>query len=468
MAINTTTYSIKNEIKDTISLSLPLVASYLIYASSGFVGTALVARLGKEALAASVLVSTIWSSLSVLFFGILNAVSILVSHQHGAKNTQAISEIMNQAYLLGAILCVFLVLVMCGLPLLLCCSAQPPAVLHIAIQYMHALLWTIPGLLTLIISEGFLAGIGRAKVIMRISLLVVPIEIPLIYILVFGKFGLPACGVAGVGYGFAVTYTVTAISLVLFLLKSKHYKKYHVLSSTVLFPRFYKTMRVNYLKELVRVGLPIGFMNFIEVSTFALTTFWIARFGTTVLAAHQIVMQYLGFIITLVFSMSGAVAIRVGHAVGRADRVGVTYAAYVGMALNFCCVLLISALLWICPEYILQLDLNIHDTINSGLVHDSVMLFAICGVLLLFDNFRIIGSGALRGLKDTKFTMYASLLSFWLVGLPAAYVFAFYLHWQGRGIWWGLTAAIAVGAVIILIRLTQLLRHIDLSKLNVS
>src|SRR3989338_4425647 len=90
--------TIKNETKGNLSLSIPLIASQLIYASSGFVGTALVARLGEDALAASVLVSTIWMTLSVLFFGILNAISVLVSHQFGAKNQQAISEIMGQSY----------------------------------------------------------------------------------------------------------------------------------------------------------------------------------------------------------------------------------------------------------------------------------------------------------------------------------------------------------------------------------
>ncbi len=50
------THSIKSEIKDTLSLSMPLVASQLIFACSGFIGTAMVAHLGKDALAASVLV----------------------------------------------------------------------------------------------------------------------------------------------------------------------------------------------------------------------------------------------------------------------------------------------------------------------------------------------------------------------------------------------------------------------------
>jgi MATE family multidrug resistance protein len=458
MLQHTISPSIKKEIKNTLAVGGPLVASYLIYASSGFIGTAMVAQLGKDALAASILVSIVWASLSVLFFGILNAISVLVSHQHGAKNINAITEIMGQAYLFGIVISILLIMILCSMPLFLQWSDQPPVVLHLAKQYMQSLLWTIPGLIILIISEQFLAGINRAKIILRISLLVVPIEIPIIYILIFGKLGLPSFGVAGVGYGFAITYSATAICLLLFLLNSKYYAKYKIFSQ----------IRINnfkMLKEIIRVGLPIGFMNLIEVSTLAIATFWIGHFGTTMLAAHQIVMQYLSFVITLIFSMSSAVSIRVGHAVGRQDLDGVRNAAFVGMILNFVCILLVAIAFYVCPEVFLRLDINIHDPLNRELIQNTSLLLTICGVLLLFDNFRIIGFGALRGVKDTRFPMIASFISFWLVALPLAFLFSFVLDFGGKGIWWGLSLGIASGAIIVLIRLRYILSRLNLDKL---
>jgi len=172
MTTNEKIHSVKNELKETLSLSFPLVTSYLIYASSSFVGTALVARLGQDALAASILVSIIWGSLCVLFFGILNAVSVLVSHQHGAKNNKAISQIMTQAYLLGLLMCFLLIAVLSSMPLFLRLTPQPVEVLQLATRYMRALLWCVPGLITLIISEGFLAG-----VVMRYSSIGLRLEI---------------------------------------------------------------------------------------------------------------------------------------------------------------------------------------------------------------------------------------------------------------------------------------------------
>jgi len=451
MANHTLLHSIKNEIKDTMSLSIPLIASQLIYACSGFIGTALVAHLGEDALAASVLVSMIWMTLSVLFFGILNSISVLVSHQYGAKDYQSIRDIMGHAFLLGVIVTIVMVLCMLCLPYFMQFTSQPPVVLKLAVEYMHALIWTIPGLITLIILEQFLAGISRAKLVLRISLLVVPIEIPIIYLLIFGKLGLPACGVAGIGYGFAITYTTVAICLTIYLSRSKHFREFNIIHRL-------RRIDTSKLKELIRIGLPIGCMHVIEVGAFTFATFWVAKFGTTLLAAHQIVMQYLGFAITVVFAMSQAVTVRVGQAMGAKNVSGIRMAIYVGMLLNFAFMLVVAIALNLFPHFFLRLDMDIYNPANALLMRDSAMLLSISGVLMLFDNFRIIGFGALRGLKDTKFPMYASFVSFWLIGLSLAYLFGFNLQMGGKGIWWGLTLGIASGALIVLARVWWLVK----------
>ena len=69
---------IKSEIKHNLRLSLPLIASQLVYSCSGFLGTAMVARLGQTALAASVLVTMIWFVLSVFFFSQTKNISLFV------------------------------------------------------------------------------------------------------------------------------------------------------------------------------------------------------------------------------------------------------------------------------------------------------------------------------------------------------------------------------------------------------
>jgi len=455
MNTNSVLHSFKKEVSNNLSISIPLIASQLIYATSGFVGTALVAHLGEEALAASVLVSTIWMSLSVLFFGVLNAVSVLVSHAYGAEDHKAISKIMGQSMILGAIVSVIMIAVLSTMPLFLNLTNQPEHVKVLATAYMRALLWTIPSLILLIILEQFLAGINRTKLVLRISLLIVPLEIPLIYVLIFGKFGMPAFGVAGIGYGFATTYTLVSIGMIIHFLRSSSLKHYDIFSSIGSFhPKI--------LFELIRVGFPIGCMHVIEVSTFTIATFWIAKFGTTALAAHQIIMQYLGFMITMVFAMSQAVTVRVGHAIGSQSLDQIRLAIIVGLVLDLFAVALIVFIFICLPTYILHFDINPNDPKNAELVKIATKLFTIAAILLIFDNFRIIGFGALRGLKDTTFPMIASLISFWLIGLSSAYYFGIVNNMGGAGVWCGLTIGIASGAVIVLMRTRYLVNQLNI------
>lgn len=459
MVTSMQSHSIRQEVKETLAISVPLVSSQIVYASSGFLGTAMVARLGQDALAASVLVSMMWMCMTVLFFGLLNSISVLVSHQYGANNYLAISKIMGQSFILGVIITILIMSSMFFMPYLLNLSGQPKHVLALAQVYLHSLLWEVPALVMLIIAEQFLAGINRAKIVLRISLLIVPLEIPLIYILIFGKLGFPKLGIAGVGYGFAITYSITLVFLTWYLLRAKQYKPFGLFSRLTEFHR-------HYFKELISVGLPMGFMHVVELSAFTVMTFWIARSGTTMLAAHQIVLQYLSFVITLVFAMSQAVTIRVGYSVGREDLQAVRFASYVGMVLNFVCIAIISTFFILIPKLFLRLDMDVNDPANAALIRDASLLLSISGVLLIFDNFRIIGFGALRGLKDTRFPMYASLFSFWMVGLSSAYYFGFSLHYNGAGIWWGMTIGIASGALLVFLRLRNILAKVDLSAIK--
>lgn len=454
-------HPIRTEIKETIELGLPLIGSWLIYSLSGFIGTAMVARLGHDALAASVLVSTMWMTITVFFFGIFSAISVLVSHQFGAKNYPAIGEILDQAFLLAGVSLIPISLAVLSLPFILGLTSQTPTVLALAIQYAHSLLWSAPGVILLVILEYFLNGIGRTKLSLAISLIEVPIEIALIYGFVFGKFGLPVCGIAGVGYGLAASYTATVIVLGFYLQRARFMKPFQLFQHVGAFNKMH-------IKELLRIGLPIGCMYLIEVTAFSVATLFMARFSTLILAAHQIVMQYLGLTINAAFAIAQTVSIRIGQNAGRKNLEGVRYATYVGLGLSFICMFTVAIFYIFFPTLLLRIDLNIHDPHNANLMRATVNFMLILAAFQLLDGMRIVASGALRGLKDTRAAMYVSFVGFWVIGLGCAYVFGFILHGRGVGVWLGLTFGIGVGAIILLLRLRYMLNKIDLAALLVD
>ncbi|PHQ79704.1 MAG: hypothetical protein COB66_06335 [Coxiella sp. (in: Bacteria)] len=449
--------SIKQEIRKNMGLSFPLIASQLLFSSCGFLATVMVAHLGNTDLAATVLVNMIWFGLSTVFLGMISAVSVLVSHQYGAKNYPEIGKILEQSLILAVVIIALIFAVLEAVPALLRLSHQPHNVIVLAMRYVHAMYYWIPALTFISVLQQVLIGLGKTRIVLFASVLLVPLQIAFIYCVMFGKFGLPVVGIAGVGYGIAAADTLGCIALLAYLIYNKKFKKYR------LFSRAKSTSR--YFRELIRIGFPMGLMTFIEVSAFTMMTFGIARFGTTALAAHQIILQYLGLFITIVFAMSQAITIRVGHAVGAKNKSDIHYAIGVGMGLNFCCMFLLSMVLFFLPHWMIHFDVNIHAANNQALVAAATKLFHVVGFLVLFDNFRIIGFGALRGIKDTKFPMLASFIAFWGVGLSSGFLFGFILHWDSAGIWAGMTLGIACGAIIIIARIIYKLKHLDLDKI---
>jgi MATE family multidrug resistance protein len=450
--------NIVTELRKSMRLSLPLVAAQLIYALNGFIATIMIAHMGRDALAASALVWSTFVALVLFFIGILNAVGILVAQSYGAENHEGIEHATAQGFILALLFAIPMMLAMWIAPVILYWTGQSPSVIQLAIPYFHSLGWCMLPLNLLIVMEQFLIGIARTRLVLFMSLIEVPLEIFFFYILLFGKLGMPKLGLPGIGYGITMAIGILVIAIGLFLHFSSNTKKY------ALFTSCWKINK-KYLLELIRVGTPLGGMYCVEVALFATVAFMMGRLGEDVLAAHNIAYQCFVFTLTMIFGISQGATIRVGHEVGRNNKEALKLAAYVNMGIGFS-LMLISALLYIgFPQYIIAIDINIHAEKYHMLVHYAATFLFVAGILQLTDCFRLISVGVLRGLKDTKVPMYISMVAFWLIAFPSAYLLGFVCHLGGVGIWWGLVIGLATAAGILLIRFNRLVNKVDLAAL---
>lgn len=449
-------HSIVAEVKANLLLSLPLMAAWVIYSLGPFAGTAMIAPLGKDVLAASVLVGTIWIAGITFWIGLFHSVSVLISQQMGANNNEAISEVMGQSLLLNCCAWLPMMGLMLLIPFVVQWSAPNPEILKYATQYSHALMLAVPGLISLVIVEQFLSGIGKTQMSLWISLIEIPIEILFIYIFVFGKLGLPAFGIAGVGYGLACSFTLTSILVFLYLSYASFATPYQIF-------KYFGTFNWRYCKEMLNIGVPIGLNFFVELLGFTIATYFISLLSNTALAAHQIALQFASVIINIPYALSQATTIRVGMNVGQLDKKGVRYASYVGVSIGFIFSLMILLILVLFPSILLGIDLDVHQ--HQELVQIASSLLFILGIYQIFDSVRILEAGALRGLKDTQYTMYANVLCFSVLGVLLAYFIGIILNERVQGIWYGLTMGIILAAIILFFRLRKIINQADLAEL---
>ena len=429
--------------------------SEVVYELNNFTATVMVAHLGKEQLAANALVWSIYLAVIVFFIGILFSVSIMVAQSFGAKDNHSIGVCFKQGLIMAFIFAPFMMLIMWFAPIVLVWTGQDSAIIKVAKPFFLALIWSMLPLNLIIVVHQFLIGVNKTRIVMLSSILAVPTQIFFFYVFLFGRFGLPKLGLAGIGYGLAVSHVLEAAYLLCYIYFSSPLKIYHL---------FHKWWSVNrkILVELIHVGLPLGFMICTEVALFAVVAIMMGLLGTTVLAAYQISYQYMVIVIVIIFALQQNITVRVGNEVGRNNRNDLMLTTMVNMGMGFGFILLFSVIYIFFPRLVISLDINIHAPHLQELVKKASIFLAMAGILILVDCFRLINLGALRGLKDTKVPVFISLFGFWCIAFPCAYLLAFKFEFGGVGIWWGLIIGLFVSGAILFMRFSRLVKSVDL------
>jgi MATE family multidrug resistance protein len=83
------------------------------------------------------------------------------------------------------------------------------------------------------------------------------------------------------------------------------------------------------------------------------------------------------------------------------------------------------------------------------------MLLPIAALFQVFDGTQAVGCGVLRGAADTRAAAVINLVGYWALGLPLGLLLAFPFALGPRGLWWGLTAGLAVVAMLLTLRIRR-------------
>lgn len=434
----------KNALTLLLKLVYPLACASVIQSSAYFLVTLFLAHLGKNVLAAGALGSWLFATLTVIGFGTLTAIKILVSHQYGAKNHHGIAKVIYSSLWLAFVL---------SLPLFFLCRniapvflffGQPLVIVKQTQIYLCALSWGIlPSFLMASLLE-LLAGIGRTHLVLAFSFLSVALTIFFSYILIFGKLGFIAFGINGAGWGLTLSSIISTLGLVVYLHSQKNFRIY--------FQSIVTSNIKPVLCELVKLGAPIGIMYFIEVGFFLVLSLLMGRLGSQQLAANQIALQYLGPVMAISFAVSQAITVRMGHLIGAQATDRIVKTTYLGVSLVTFFMLAIALIFWSFPDVLIALDMNIHDRQNDGLLKDAKQILVLCAIFQIVESIRIVLYGALRALKDTSFALFVSIISFWGIALPCGYLFSKTLSWDAEGLWLGMIIGVTSSILLLTLR----------------
>jgi MATE family multidrug resistance protein len=430
---------LRDELAATFRLAVPVAAVQLGMMLMGVIDTMMLGHLSAEALAAGALAHIATFCVLILGQGILAALDPLVSQAHGAHDTRAVGNYLQRGLVMATVLTVPFSLSFWDMAWLFRLAGQPEAVIPAAAAYARATIWgSLPFFLFLVFRQTL-----QAMSVVRPAMIAIILgnlsNVLFNYMLIFGHFGAPNLGVAGSAYSTAIARWI----MFLYLFAASRHKLAAYWRG---FNREAWALRGHLL--MLRIGLPIGLHNSVELLIFALVALLMGRMGVRELGGNQIALNLASLSFMVPLGISGAAATRVGNAIGREDMPGARLAAAASLVLGAGVMLVFAFLFAAFPGFLARLY-----TADPAVIAVAAALLPIAAVFQVFDGTQVVGAGVLRGSADTTFPAGIALVGFWLVGLPAGWALAFPGGLGPRGLWWGLTIGLSAVSSLFVARI---------------
>jgi multidrug resistance protein, MATE family len=435
-----------------LKTAVPLIIAQLAVMSMSLIDTLMAGRLGSEALASIGLGTAIFGYSLTIFSGLMLAVGPMVSQAQGAGKPQDAANAARHGILLAIMVGIPMTILFWNAEPLLRLLGQPERTIEVTSNYLRAASFGFTPYLCYLALRGLMEGSLHTRPVMLFSFIGVGVKILLNYALMFGNFGLPRLGLTGAGFSTMVVEFLLLAMGVWYV--SSRFRAYRVFS--------FDKPQSSVLREVLRIGVPIGISLAFESGLFTVTTILMGTLGELELAAHQIASQSVYFTFMVPLGIASAAAVRVGQAVGRGDIQQVKQMGRLGVAFAALAMLLSALTYWFFPRFVIGLYIDVTDPTNASVVQLATLFLSIAAMFQVFDGTQVANAAALRGLKDTRVPMLVSLFSYWLIGLGSAVMLAFVFDLGGRGLWFGLVLGLAVAAVLLTIRFNvTMLRRLE-------
>lgn len=430
------------QVKKTLSLSLPMAGSRFIQMLTGFIGMVMLAHLGRQVLAASALINSTMATCILIFISFVFAVSFTVGQLYGAKDYPAIGALVQQSLLLSLILSLCMMVVFWFADDIVKLFHQDPALVKYVRQYFHAMLWAAIPLMLQSCLQQFLYGILKQRLVIFVNLITLALGIPIAYVLIFGYFGFPGLGVSGLAYTFAFQCWLGFFIILGCCYWMPSLQKFKLFA-------WHSVERWAHFRQVLAVGWPMSLQFGGELMAFFVITMMVGWLGTNALAAVQVTQQWLFLVVVPIFAMSEAAGIFVGHAVGAKKYDQLNSIANANLLVALGLVLVVDVAFVSAPTFFASFYMNTHLAANAAILHLIRILFVILTLTLVLNSLRDMASGLLRGLYDTQFPMRVGLLIMWCLVLPLGYLMAFHFKMGVIGFKVGGNIGLFVGAWIV-------------------
>ena len=440
--------------KKLIAIALPILLAQVAQNSMGLVDTIMAGRVSAADMAAISVGASIWFPLVLFGHGLLLALPPTISYLNGSGKRDRIAHQVRQGLWIVAGCCIPLGLLIYHSDIVILSMDMDAKLADITIRYLRAMLFGLPAYLLMINFRCLSDGIAKTKPAMIITSFGLMLNIPLNYILIYGKFGMPAFGAVGCGIATAIVNWAMCLMMILYSKRACNQRDLKVFEQIIEKPNFAT------LTKLLKLGFPIAIALCCEVALFALTSLFLSPLGADVVASHQITLNTSSFIFMLPLSLGMAATILVGQYLGEKAPNKAKQVSYAALIVGLSLTLFTALLTILLREQIAMIFVK-----NVDVIAMAGSLLILAALYQFSDTVQVISSGVLRGYKDTQAILFITLFCYWIIGMPLGYTLAMtdfiVPHLGAQGFWIGFVASLTTAASLLVYRMINLQKQTD-------
>ena len=392
-----------------LRVALPIVISRASYTVMLFINRLFLSRVGKYELAAAMSGGLSSMVLSSFFESLVGYVTALVAQYYGAGRRKMCTRATTQA----------LFLALASYPILLCfvplikyvfvLTGQDATLAALATVYAQFLL---AGSIFVIIRTAlgsFFIGIGKTRIVMIANIASTIVSVPLNYVFIFGKFGMPELGIRGAALGTICGSFFAFIVLLVYYLREISQESYKVANVLRFVP--------DIMKRLLRFGLPAGVEPFLNWFAFNIFVQIMHSYGADTAAATTIAFNWDTIAFVPMLGLGTAATSVIGQYIGAKDYDSAQRSIYLTLRVGVLYSLVMMALFVGFTEPLVLVVSSGFEDANGEIAKMAATMLRLLAIYTIVNSSKLVLGGSLRAAGDTAWVMWVAIALHWAMAV---------------------------------------------------
>lgn len=389
---------IKGTYKEIWQIAFPIILGSLANSINQLIDTAFLGHYSEISLDAVTLTGIFFFNVTFIAGGFARGCQVIIARHNGEMQYQkigmAFDHLLAFALLLSAGMMLFFSL---ATPAIVEISVRSEAIRREAIQYIHYLNYGVPAVVLSLCFNAFYSGIGKTRIISVATVCMAVTNIIFGYILIFGRFGVPASGTKGAAIATTIANYMLFLVYLIYFIRQQYGKVYTAFR--------FRVLQWVQFQNIIQLSTPIVLQNLIGITSWQYFFLCVEKLGEHELAVSGILKSVFIFLGIPVWSLASACNTVISNIIGqqRIDSVipALKKIVFMTMGISFA----LNMLIVLFPHQVLSLF-----TSDDQMIRDCIPPFYTLMIALLFFSSAMIMNQGIIGTGATKIPAIVELL----------------------------------------------------------